>query len=88
LIVVPPVYTRSRVLQERDGGRQLRRGHGVERGELLCRQGPVVAESGLSAPADLKRLAGAHVTSVLVGESLMRQKMSQRRRGNPSNFSK
>ena len=34
----------------------------------------VVAESGISAPADLKRLAGAHVTSVLVGESLMRQK--------------
>ena len=34
----------------------------------------VVAESGLSAPSDLKRLAGAHVTSVLVGESLMRQK--------------
>jgi indole-3-glycerol phosphate synthase len=34
----------------------------------------LVAESGLSAPADLKRLAGAHVTSVLVGESLMRQK--------------
>jgi indole-3-glycerol phosphate synthase len=34
----------------------------------------VVAESGLSAPADLKRLAGARVTSVLVGESLMRQK--------------
>jgi len=34
----------------------------------------VVAESGLSAPADLKRLADAHVTSVLVGESLMRQK--------------
>src|ERR1700744_4396873 len=34
----------------------------------------VLAESGLSAPADLKRLAGAHVTSVLVGESLMRQK--------------
>ena len=34
----------------------------------------VVAESGLSAPADLKRLAQAHVTSVLVGESLMRQK--------------
>jgi len=34
----------------------------------------VVAESGLSALADLKRLAGAHVTSVLVGESLMRQK--------------
>ena len=34
----------------------------------------VVAESGLSAPADLKRLLGAHVTTVLVGESLMRQK--------------
>jgi indole-3-glycerol phosphate synthase len=34
----------------------------------------LVAESGLSAPADLKRLAGAQVTSVLVGESLMRQK--------------
>ena len=34
----------------------------------------VVAESGISAPADLKRLAGAKVTSVLVGESLMRQK--------------
>jgi indole-3-glycerol phosphate synthase len=34
----------------------------------------VVAESGLSAPADLKRLAAAHVTSILVGESLMRQK--------------
>ena len=34
----------------------------------------IVAESGISAPADLKRLAAAHVTSVLVGESLMRQK--------------
>jgi indole-3-glycerol phosphate synthase len=34
----------------------------------------VVAESGLSAPADLKRLAQVHVTSVLVGESLMRRK--------------
>jgi len=34
----------------------------------------LVAESGLSAPADLKRVAGAHVTSVLIGESLMRQK--------------
>src|ERR1700712_3115707 len=33
-----------------------------------------VAESGLSAPADLKRLAGAHVTTVLIGESLMRQR--------------
>ena len=34
----------------------------------------LVAESGLSAPADLKRLAEAHVTTVLIGESLMRQK--------------
>ncbi|HEY4078589.1 MAG TPA: indole-3-glycerol phosphate synthase TrpC [Rhizomicrobium sp.] len=34
----------------------------------------VVAESGLSALADLKRLSQAHVTTVLVGESLMRQK--------------
>jgi indole-3-glycerol phosphate synthase len=34
----------------------------------------VVAESGISAPADLKRLARAKVTTVLVGESLMRQK--------------
>jgi indole-3-glycerol phosphate synthase len=34
----------------------------------------LVAESGLSAPADLKRLAKVHVTSVLIGESLMRQK--------------
>lgn len=34
----------------------------------------LVAESGLSAPADLNRLAQVHVTSVLVGESLMRQK--------------
>jgi indole-3-glycerol phosphate synthase len=34
----------------------------------------IVAESGISAPADLKRLASAHVTTVLVGESLMRQK--------------
>jgi indole-3-glycerol phosphate synthase len=34
----------------------------------------VVAESGLSAPADLRRLADADVTTVLVGESLMRQK--------------
>jgi indole-3-glycerol phosphate synthase len=34
----------------------------------------IVAESGLSAPADLRRLADAHVTSILVGESLMRQK--------------
>ncbi|HEY0267395.1 MAG TPA: indole-3-glycerol phosphate synthase TrpC [Rhizomicrobium sp.] len=33
----------------------------------------VVAESGLSAPADLMRLAQAGVTTVLVGESLMRQ---------------
>ena len=42
---------------------------------LLPRDVHVVAESGLSALADLKRLAGAHVTSVLVGESLMRQKV-------------
>ncbi len=34
----------------------------------------LVAESGLSAPADLKRLAQSHITSVLIGESLMRQK--------------
>lgn len=33
----------------------------------------VVAESGISAPDDLKRLAGAGVTSFLVGESLMRE---------------
>ncbi len=38
------------------------------------RQALLVAESGLSAPADLKRLAQSHVTSVLIGESLMRQK--------------
>jgi indole-3-glycerol phosphate synthase len=34
----------------------------------------VVAESGLSALADLKRLADVRVTSALVGESLMRQR--------------
>lgn len=33
----------------------------------------VVAESGLGAPEDLKRLADAGVTSYLIGESLMRQ---------------
>ncbi|HXC57222.1 MAG TPA: indole-3-glycerol phosphate synthase TrpC [Rhizomicrobium sp.] len=33
----------------------------------------VVAESGLGAPADLKRLAAAGVTSYLIGESLMRE---------------
>ncbi len=38
------------------------------------RDAHLVAESGLSAPADLKRLAQVHVTSVLIGESLMRQK--------------
>jgi len=32
----------------------------------------VVAESGLSAPADLKRLAAAGISSYLIGESLMR----------------
>jgi indole-3-glycerol phosphate synthase len=46
----------------------LRLAHHAPRGVHL------VAESGLSAPADLKRVAGAHVTSVLIGESLMRQK--------------
>ncbi len=51
-----------------DLGVTLRLAHHVPRGVHL------VAESGLSALADLKRLAGAHVTSVLVGESLMRQK--------------
>jgi indole-3-glycerol phosphate synthase len=34
----------------------------------------VVAESGLSTPADLARLAEAGVTTVLIGESLMRQR--------------
>jgi indole-3-glycerol phosphate synthase len=33
----------------------------------------VVAESGLSTPADLKRLADAGVSTYLIGESLMRQ---------------
>ncbi len=33
----------------------------------------VVAESGLSTPADLQRLAEAGVTTFLIGESLMRQ---------------
>jgi indole-3-glycerol phosphate synthase len=33
----------------------------------------VVAESGLSTPADLKQLADAGVTTFLIGESLMRQ---------------
>ena len=32
----------------------------------------VVAESGLSTPADLARLAEAGVTTFLIGESLMR----------------
>ena len=41
---------------------------------LAPRSVHLVAESGLSAPADLKRLAGAHVTTVLIGESLMRQR--------------
>lgn len=34
----------------------------------------VVAESGLSSPADLRRLADAGITTFLIGESLMRQK--------------
>jgi indole-3-glycerol phosphate synthase len=34
----------------------------------------VVAESGLSSPADLKSLADAGVATFLIGESLMRQK--------------
>jgi indole-3-glycerol phosphate synthase len=34
----------------------------------------VVAESGLSSPADLRRLADAGVTTFLIGESLMRKK--------------
>jgi indole-3-glycerol phosphate synthase len=34
----------------------------------------IVAESGLSSPTDLKRLADAGVTTCLIGESLMRQK--------------
>jgi indole-3-glycerol phosphate synthase len=33
----------------------------------------VVAESGLSTPADLKRLAKAGISSYLIGESLMRE---------------
>jgi indole-3-glycerol phosphate synthase len=33
----------------------------------------IVAESGLSTRADLERLAGAGVTTFLIGESLMRQ---------------
>jgi len=32
----------------------------------------VVAESGLSKPEDLRRLAGVGITSYLIGESLMR----------------
>ena len=51
-----------------DLGVTMRLAHRAPRGVHL------VAESGLSAPADLKRLAGGHVTSVLIGESLMRQK--------------
>jgi len=33
----------------------------------------IIAESGLSSPADLKRLADAGVSTFLIGESLMRQ---------------
>jgi indole-3-glycerol phosphate synthase len=51
-----------------DMGVTARLAHNIPRGVH------VVSESGISAPADLKRLAAAKVTSVLVGESLMRQK--------------
>jgi indole-3-glycerol phosphate synthase len=51
-----------------DMGVTARLAHNIPRDVL------VVSESGISAPADLKRLAQAKVTTVLVGESLMRQK--------------
>jgi len=39
----------------------------------IPRERVVVAESGLSAPADLARLAGIGISAFLIGESLMRQ---------------
>jgi indole-3-glycerol phosphate synthase len=49
-----------------DPGVTLRLAPGIPAGVL------VVAESGLSAPDDLRRLADAGVTTFLIGESLMR----------------
>jgi indole-3-glycerol phosphate synthase len=49
-----------------DSGVTLRIAPGIPAGVL------VVAESGLSAPEDLRRLADAGVTTFLIGESLMR----------------
>jgi indole-3-glycerol phosphate synthase len=50
-----------------DPGVTLRLAPGIP-GDVL-----VVAESGLSTPDDLRRLADAGVTTFLVGESLMRE---------------
>jgi len=40
---------------------------------LIPKDSLVVAESGLSKPEDLKRLANAGITTFLIGESLMRE---------------
>jgi len=40
---------------------------------LIPRERVIVAESGIFAPADVARLAGAGISTFLVGESLMRQ---------------
>jgi indole-3-glycerol phosphate synthase len=40
---------------------------------MIPRERVTVAESGIFAPADLARLAGAGISTFLVGESLMRQ---------------